>query len=45
MSDRNLSKTNKEELKSLLYFIAENPMIYYSVWDELNRIISAGLPW
>jgi len=45
MSDDNLSETNKEELKSLLYSIVEKSMIYYFVWDEINRIISAEIPW
>lgn len=44
MSNRTLTKINKKELKSLIYFIVENPMIYYFVWDELNRNIPAE-PW
>jgi len=44
MSDRDISKIKKEGLKRILYFIAKHPTVYYFVWDELNRNISAE-PW
>ncbi|XP_072753498.1 F-box only protein 21-like [Anoplolepis gracilipes] len=45
MSEDKLCDITKKELECLLHFIAENSMIYYFVYDELNRIISAELPW
>ncbi|XP_072747731.1 uncharacterized protein [Anoplolepis gracilipes] len=45
MSENKLCDITKKKLECLLHFIAENSMIYYFVYDELNRIISAKLPW
>ncbi|XP_029677207.1 uncharacterized protein LOC115244009 [Formica exsecta] len=38
MSENKLRNTDKEQLEHLLRLIAENSMVYYLVWDEINRI-------
>jgi len=44
MSDNNLTKINKEELKYFLLSTVKNSIIYHFVLDELNRINSTQLP-
>lgn len=43
-SDDKLLDANKKELQHFLYSIAEKPIIYYFILDELNRILSAQMP-
>lgn len=40
ISNNDLWDTDKKKLESSLYSIAEDPVIYYLIIDEINRIIS-----
>lgn len=40
MSNNDLWEIDKEKLEYFLHSIAENPIIYYFIIDEINRIIS-----
>ncbi|XP_050459347.1 F-box only protein 21-like [Cataglyphis hispanica] len=43
--NNSISYNDKENLHYLLQTIAKNSIVYFFVSDELNRIISAELPW
>lgn len=46
LSENNsISYMDKKNLHFLLQMIAKNSITYFFVSDELNRIISAELPW
>lgn len=45
MSDNNVSKDSKEDLKRLLHSVVEKSFIYHFVLDEFDKIISTQLPW
>lgn len=43
--NKSISNIDKENLHYLLQIITKNSIMYFFVSDELNRIISAELPW